>query len=284
LARFRASAASSDLPCARAWRGRRPSSRRTVCGAGAPCLVELVGEGDDGKARVFPDRLPIGIHLAGRGVVVYVVTDPWLDELRLFLERHAALLRAFPAWTLRIVVPPHWPDVARRSKQVVWNQLLTPLPEETADELRWYFEPLRTHPTPSRGDDVDERFHEARAAFSGPRFKALCRAWKQDSEAVLVSAPGMRFRREVPKSLAIHFADLTAGDVERVEGVPVTTPARSIRDAHAAHLGNELVGQAIADGRRSGVLSMAEANRLERELLGTRPKRRRSTPARRRRP
>ena len=148
----------------------------------------VVGEGDGREVRYFPDRLPIGIHLAGRGVVVYVVTDPWLDDFRLFLERHAALLRAFPAWTLRIVVPPQWPDVAQRSKLVVWNQLLTPLPEEKLDELRWYFEQLRTHPTPSRGDDLDERFHKARAAFSGPRFKALYRAWKQDGEAALVSA------------------------------------------------------------------------------------------------
>jgi hypothetical protein len=30
------------------------------------------------------------------GSLVYVVTDPWLDEFRLFLERHAALLRALP--------------------------------------------------------------------------------------------------------------------------------------------------------------------------------------------
>jgi predicted transcriptional regulator of viral defense system len=93
-----------------------------------------------------------------------------------------------------------------------------------------------------------------------------------------------RLRREVPKGIVIHFADLAAGDVERVEGVPVTTPARSIRDAHAAHLGNALVGQAIADGRRAGVLSTAEANRLERELLGTIPGRHRSTTARRERP
>jgi predicted transcriptional regulator of viral defense system len=92
-----------------------------------------------------------------------------------------------------------------------------------------------------------------------------------------------RLRREVPRDLVIHFADLTPGDVERVEGVPVTTPARTIRDAHAAHLGNELVGQAITDGRRTGVLSVAEANRLERELLGTMPRRRRSPPARRER-
>jgi hypothetical protein len=59
-----------------------------------------VGDGDARTVRYFPDRLPIGIHLAGRGVVIYVVTDAWLDEFRMFLERHAALLRALPAWTL----------------------------------------------------------------------------------------------------------------------------------------------------------------------------------------
>jgi len=90
----------------------------------------------------------------------------------------------------------------------------------------------------------------------------------------------IRIRREVPKGLVIYYADLAPDDVERVEGVPVTTPAKSIRDAHTSHLGNDLVGQAIADGRRSGVLSMAEADRLQGELLGTRPSRHRSNPAR----
>jgi hypothetical protein len=147
-----------------------------------------VGEGEARTVRYFPDRLPIGIHLAGRGVVVYVVTDPWLDEFRVFLERHAALLRSLPAWTVRIVVPPQFPDIAQRSKQVVWNQLLTPLRTETLDELRWYFEQVRAHPTPSRCDDLDERFYQARDAFSAPRFKALYRAWKQDGEPALAGA------------------------------------------------------------------------------------------------
>ena len=80
----------------------------------------------------------------------------------------------------------------------------------------------------------------------------------------------------MPKGLVIHYADLASEDVERVEGVPVTTPERSIRDAHASHLGNVLVTQSIADGRRSGALSTAVANRLERELLGTKPKARRT--------
>jgi hypothetical protein len=106
-----------------------------------------IGEGEARTVRYFPDRLPIDIHLAGRGVLVRVVTDPWLDEFRVFLERHAALLRALPAWTLRIVVPPHFPDMAQRAKQVVWNQLLTPLRTEVLDELRWDFEQLRSHRT-----------------------------------------------------------------------------------------------------------------------------------------
>jgi predicted transcriptional regulator of viral defense system len=87
----------------------------------------------------------------------------------------------------------------------------------------------------------------------------------------------VRIRREVPKRLVIHYADLTADDVETVEGVPVTTPARSIRDAHTSHLGADLVGQAIADGRRSGRLPTAVANRLQRELLGTSPRARSAT-------
>lgn len=91
----------------------------------------------------------------------------------------------------------------------------------------------------------------------------------------------VRIRREVPKRLVIHYADLTGDDVETVEGVPVTTPARSIRDAHTSHLGAALVGQAIADGRRSGKLPTAVANRLQRELLGTSPRTRSTTRAKR---
>ena len=86
----------------------------------------------------------------------------------------------------------------------------------------------------------------------------------------------VRLRREIPKVLVIHYADLAPDDVERVEGVPVTTPARSIRDAHASHLGNDIVAQAIADGRRSGALGTAKADGLEHELLGTKPRRRRA--------
>ena len=144
-----------------------------------------VGIGDARKVRQFPDSLPIGVHPEGRGVVVYIVTDPWLDEFRFFLERHAAVLRALPAWTLRIVVPPQFPDVGHHATQVVTNQLMTPASAETIAELRWYFGQVRTHPAPSRCDDLDKRFNGARDAFSAPRFKTLYRVWKQEGDAAL---------------------------------------------------------------------------------------------------
>ena len=147
-----------------------------------------VGEGDARTVRYFPDRFPIGIHPAGRGVVVCVVTEPWLDEFRVFLLRHAALLRALPAWTLRIVVPPQFPDIGQRAKQAVWNQLMTPIKAETLDELRWYFEQARAHPAPSRCSELDERFYRARGAFSAPRFKALYRVWKQEGEPAFAAS------------------------------------------------------------------------------------------------
>jgi len=77
-----------------------------------------------------------------------------------------------------------------------------------------------------------------------------------------------RVRRAVPRPLALHYADLLPTEVEEVEGVPVTTPERTVRDVHADHIGPALVRQAIADGRRTGRLTLDQADRLGRELLG----------------
>lgn len=78
----------------------------------------------------------------------------------------------------------------------------------------------------------------------------------------------VRVRRRLPAGLVVHRTDLGPGDTQVHEGVPVTTPERTIRDCHAAHLGPALVRQAIRDGRRTGHLRVAQAEKLERELLG----------------
>lgn len=76
-----------------------------------------------------------------------------------------------------------------------------------------------------------------------------------------------RIMRAVPRMYQVHRADLPAGDVVFVEGVPVTAPARAILDSHRAHLGPALVRQAIEDALRRGLLSGAEAERLAAECL-----------------
>ena len=104
------------FPVCRTFRQQGSAGLTRINPADLPHIT--IGHSDTRTTRYFPERLPIGIHLAGRGVVVYVVADPWLDDFRVFLERHAALLRALPAWTLRIVVPPQFPGLGLRAKQV----------------------------------------------------------------------------------------------------------------------------------------------------------------------
>lgn len=77
----------------------------------------------------------------------------------------------------------------------------------------------------------------------------------------------LRLRRDVPKRFNLHRVDLNGNDVNIYEGVPMTTPERTIRDCHAARLGSALIRQAIVDGRRTGHLRMHQARELERELL-----------------
>jgi hypothetical protein len=151
-----------------------------------------IGDGDARRVRFFPERLPIGIHLAGRGVIVYVIDRPDLDDFRVFLERHAALLRALPIWTLRIVVPPHLPGMAERARHAVQYQLMQPFRDVVVNEMRWYFEQLR-----SSSSTEAERFARARRAFNSSRAQAIYRCWKQDGEAALLSVGSDALRKAI---------------------------------------------------------------------------------------
>ncbi len=78
--------------------------------------------------------------------------------------------------------------------------------------------------------------------------------------------PHFRVQREVPSYLVVHRAALSESDVTRFEGMPITTPARSIRDCIAAHVGPAIISDAIEQASRSGMISPAEAERLQTEL------------------
>jgi predicted transcriptional regulator of viral defense system len=71
-----------------------------------------------------------------------------------------------------------------------------------------------------------------------------------------------RVQRAVPRYLRVHRADLRPDEVTALEGMPIVTPERAIRDGIAAHLGSALLGQAIDDGLRSGRLTRAIAEQL----------------------
>jgi predicted transcriptional regulator of viral defense system len=76
-----------------------------------------------------------------------------------------------------------------------------------------------------------------------------------------------RVRREVPRRYVLHHADLPAEDCTEVEGIPVTTAARAIRDCAAAGLAPAQLRQAISDGERNGRLTRTQAEALRAALL-----------------
>jgi predicted transcriptional regulator of viral defense system len=75
-----------------------------------------------------------------------------------------------------------------------------------------------------------------------------------------------RLRRQAPKALTVHRADLAPDEISIVEGLPLTTIARTVTDLLEAGGRVDLVKQAIVDARREGFISSAEAQRLRGRL------------------
>ncbi|MBV9773930.1 MAG: type IV toxin-antitoxin system AbiEi family antitoxin domain-containing protein [Gemmatimonadetes bacterium] len=75
-----------------------------------------------------------------------------------------------------------------------------------------------------------------------------------------------RIRRQIPRQLVVHRADVPGEDQDFYEGIPVTSVTRTIRDCHAAHLGEALLGRALVDAERSGLLKHQEAEQLRNDL------------------
>jgi hypothetical protein len=142
-----------------------------------------VGDGDRRRPRYFPDRLPIGIHPAGRGVLVHVLLDRTLKDFRMFLERHSAVLRALPAWTVRVVIPLQCADLAQRAQQAFFTQLATPaLAPDTIGELRQRFAGVVTQHYPFDFGLMD-RYVENRDQLAAPKYHVLFKLWKIEGDA-----------------------------------------------------------------------------------------------------
>jgi predicted transcriptional regulator of viral defense system len=75
-----------------------------------------------------------------------------------------------------------------------------------------------------------------------------------------------RTRRQVPRPLVVHHADIPEEDRDFFEGIPVTSVPRTLRDCRAIHLGDGLLAQAIGDAERHGLLTSREAVEIRASL------------------
>src|SRR5262249_8838044 len=149
-----------------------------------------------------PDKLPIGVSADGRShVFLYLLSQPVADDFRMFLRRHAELLRALPAWSIRLLVPTGIEgEVVDAYEAVFREELASPLHPTVANELRWFYETADVTGTVDRA-----RLRRARRAFGAPRFRAIRKAWLQDGDRV------------VDVALSTSLADAIARQSGRIE-------------------------------------------------------------------
>ena len=148
----------------------------------------MFGVGPTPTVRYFPDKLPIGVQPDRTDhVFLYLVTSPVPMDFRLFLLRHAELLRPLHRWTIRVLVPQPFTKAIPVFGHAAREELATPIHPSAPDELRWWFRE-RQRPSEARSAADAERFRRAASAFRSPRFSVLFRLWQQEGDPVIWAA------------------------------------------------------------------------------------------------
>ncbi len=151
----------------------------------------IIGNGSSPVVHRWPEGVPIGIDPSGRWVFIYLVSKAGVDAFRRFLQRYGELFAALPAWTLRIVLPPHLDSLAGPCQDLVRQELANPLRDDVVSGLKRYFKQRRASTIERAPIQDDESYHEARFAFGAPRFAVLYRRWLSEGDTALevVSSP-----------------------------------------------------------------------------------------------
>jgi hypothetical protein len=145
--------------------------------------------GAEQTTRYFPDKLPIGIEKHGfqRHVFLYLVTRDVPVDFRLFLLRHAELLRAVPQFTIRLLIPRRFRKSTSLYRFAFRDELAMPVDPTTAEQLEAYFRhrhQARGHFTEPLGEDLEKAFRK----FGAARFKALYRWWRLRGDPAIWAA------------------------------------------------------------------------------------------------
>lgn len=168
------------------------------------------GDGAEKTTRFFPDKQPIGVPLKGhrRHVFLYLATREVPTEFRVFLLRHADLLKSVDEWTIRVLLPRRFRKAAALFRCAARDAFLTPLTPGQVEELDWYFRGRRGElvcPSPDRDLDLPT----AARRFGAARFEALYRVWQQRGAQALwaIQSPALRDQLQRGEG-RVEFAEL----------------------------------------------------------------------------
>jgi len=103
---------------------------------------------------------------------LYLVTRDVPAEFRLFLLRHADLLKTVNEWTIRLLVPRRFRKATALYRYAVRDAFTTPLTPAQVEELDWFFrarQGIATDPAPDPDLDVPRGAQK----FGAARFRAL---------------------------------------------------------------------------------------------------------------
>jgi hypothetical protein len=168
------------------------------------------GAGPTRTYRYFPDKLPIGIErYRTEHVFLYLITSPVPMDFRLFLLRHAEIIRPLIRWTIRVLVPAPFAKGIRLFGHAAREELATPLAPSVVEGLEWFFAE-RHRRQESSSEPTDERFRSACSAYRAPRFRALYRMWLQHGNPALWSAQSVALRDALQRGEGrVEFVRLT---------------------------------------------------------------------------
>ena len=74
-----------------------------------------------------------------RHVFLYLVTREVPADFRVFLLRHADLLKTVNEWTIRLLLPRRFRKAAALYRYAVRDAFMTPLTPAQVEELDWFF-------------------------------------------------------------------------------------------------------------------------------------------------
>jgi hypothetical protein len=170
----------------------------------------MFGGGAANTTRFFPDKLPIGVPLKGdrRHVFLYLATREVPVEFRVFLLRHADLLKSVDEWTIRVLLPRRFRKAAALYRYAVRDAFMMPLTPRDTDELDWYFR-MRRGEIVCPGRDPDFDLLSVSRKFAAGRFEALYRGWQQRGTAALWAMQSSVLRDQLQRrSGRVEFAEL----------------------------------------------------------------------------